>query len=435
MLDFYSDKRNLTTDQLRDREASLKAELLDIGKRADKKPESITPEDTLRLNDIDAWLKASGKIVGSRVDGGFKEIPSMSYSERKDKDIAFGRFAQAVYCSAAPAGNRIGELETGRVYSSILEQRSEGLDSQPSLGGFLIGETFSEELIGSLYSPDRLPGMVRKVTLTGNTNTFKQSGFDETSRANGSRWGGIQSYYEQEGGKKTKSKPKFRQIELGLIKLIGLCYAGDELVQDAARFGEYLREAFTDEINFKVTNSILNGTGSGQPLGIGNSGALVTCDKEVGQTADTIIWENILAMLKRYRPMTPGAGIFVVNQDCLGELLSMSIPIGTSGIPVYQPGNIPGGAGMLAGMRVLFSEASPTLGDAGDILLLDPRAYLLIDKAGIQSASSIHLRFDYDETTYRWVYRHNGQPLFASPITPYKGSDTVSPFFVIEARE
>ena len=435
MLDFYSDKRNLTTEQLRDREASLRAEVLDIGKRIEEKPESLTPEDSLRINDVDAWLKASGKIVGSRVDGGFKEIPSMSYSERKDRDIAFGRFAQAVFCASAPAGNRVGELETGRVYNSILEQRSEGLDSQPSLGGFLIGETFSEELIGSLYSPDRLPGMVRKVTLSGNTDTFKQSGFDETSRANGSRWGGIQSYYVAGGAEKTKSKPKFRQIEMSLIKLIGLCYAEDSLIQDAARLGEYLREAFTDEINFKLNASILSGNGSGQPLGVLNSGALVTVDKESGQVADSIIWDNILAMLKRYRPMIPGAGVWVTNQDCIGQLLSMSIPIGTAGIPVYQPSNIPGGAGMLAGMRVLYNEAAPTLGDVGDILLMDPRAYLLIDKAGIQSASSIHLRFQYDETTYRWVYRHNGQPLFASPITPYTGSDTVSPFVCVQARE
>ncbi len=265
-------------------------------------------------------------------------------------------------------------------------------------------------------------------------NKLSQPGVDETSRANGSRWGGIQSFYEGEGEEKTASKPKFRKIEMGLEKLIGLCYATDELLDDAARLGAFLREAFAQEINFKVSNSVLNGSGSGQPLGIVNSGALVTIDKESGQTSDTLIWDNILNMLARYRPMNPGQGIWVTNQDCLPQLLSMGLIIGGTGIPVYSPGSTPGGVNTLAGMRVLFSEAAPTIGDKMDLLLMDPAAYLLIDKGGVQMAQSLHVRFIYDEQVFRFVYRHNGQPLFAEPITPFKGSDTVSPFVCIEER-
>ncbi|MBA7635483.1 hypothetical protein ES703_43087 [subsurface metagenome] len=66
---------------------------------------------------------------------------------------------------------------------------------------------------------------------------------------------------------------------------------------------------------------------------------------------------------------------------------------------------------------------------------MDPSAYLLIDKGGVQAAVSIHVRFIYDESVFSFVYRCNGQPMFASAITPFKGTaDTVSPFVAIAER-
>ena len=44
------------------------------------------------------------------------------------------------------------------------------------------------------------------------------------------------------------------------------------------------------------------------------------------------------------------------------------------------------------------------------------------------------MRFIYDETCFRFVYRYNGQPIPYSPLTPYKGSATQSPFIVLAQR-
>ena len=49
--------------------------------------------------------------------------------------------------------------------------------------------------------------------------------------------------------------------------------------------------------------------------------------------------------------------------------------------------------------------------------------YILIDKGGVQSASSIHVRFVNDETVFRFVYRVDGLPIWQSPLTPFKGSE------------
>ena len=399
----------------------------------DKK--NLTSADTAKMNEL--CDLTDGILAQIRSQEAMGANPYITESGRATGDIhshgggpfrSFGEQMRAIVQAGTP-----GEKTDPRLF----EVRSTGLEQgTPSLGGFLLQTDFSSELIGSLYRPDRLPGLVRKAVLTGAANKFSQPGFDESSRVNGSRWGGIQAYYEAEGTEKTASKPKFRKIEMSLVKLIGLCYATDELIEDVTQLGGYLREAFRAEFDFKITNSILSGTGSGQPLGVLNGGCLVTISKESGQSASTIIWDNIKKMLARFKPMNPNRAVWVTNIDCLSELLSLYQPIGTAGIPVYQPASqAAGGYNQLVGFPVIYSEAAPTVGDKMDLLLMDPTAYLLIDKApGLQTAVSIHVRFIFDEQVFRFVYRHNGQPLFSSAITPFKGSDTVSPFVCIEAR-
>ena len=89
----------------------------------------------------------------------------------------------------------------------------------------------------------------------------------------------------------------------------------------------------------------------------------------------------------------------------------------------------------LFGRPVVPIEQCATLGDQGDIIFADLSNYILIDKGGIQSAMSIHVKFIYDESVFRFVYRVDGQPALASPITPYKGTaNTLSPFVTLAAR-
>ena len=82
------------------------------------------------------------------------------------------------------------------------------------------------------------------------------------------------------------------------------------------------------------------------------------------------------------------------------QLFSMSLAVGTGGVPVFMPAG--GAAGQpfstLFGRPIVASEYGATLGTVGDIMLIDPTQYTLIDKGGIQTATSIHVRFVYDES-------------------------------------
>jgi len=129
--------------------------------------------------------------------------------------------------------------------------------------------------------------------------------------------------------------------------------------------------------------------------------------------------------------------VWLINQEIEPQLDTLAVPVGTGGFPVYMP---PGGIadapyGRLKGRPVIAIEQCQALGDAGDIILADFSQYMIADKGGVQSASSMHVLFTTDEMTFRFIYRVDGQPLWNSALTPYKGtSNTLSPFVTLGAR-
>ena len=137
--------------------------------------------------------------------------------EEEKKFRTFGEQLQAVIM-ASSAGNRVDpRLVEVRAATGM----SGGI---PSDGGFLIQTDFAAELIKRTYETGAVLSRARRIPVGANANGLKLNAVAETSRVAGSRWGGILAYWLAEAGTKTASAPKFRQMELTLKKLIGLCY-------------------------------------------------------------------------------------------------------------------------------------------------------------------------------------------------------------------
>jgi len=109
----------------------------------------------------------------------------------------------------------------------------------------------------------------------------------------------VLAYWVNEAAALTGSKPKFRRVELELNKLIALCYATDELLEDGAALEAVIQESFGQEMTFKSRMRSSNGTGAGQPLGILNSGALITQAKASGDSGAVLTTADVLAMWNR----------------------------------------------------------------------------------------------------------------------------------------
>ena len=334
-----------------------------------------------------------------------------------------GEQLKAVYNAAQPNRPMVDER--------LMNSASGANESVPSDGGFLVQTDFASDLLKHTFETGILAPRCKRIPISTNANALKINALDDSSRVNGARWGGIQTYWENEADELISSKPKFRTMDLSLKKLTGLCYATDELLQDAAALQSVITQGFAEEFGFKIDDTILNGNGAGQPLGILNSTSLVTVAKETDQSAKITV-ENLIKIWSRCWGRSRANAVWYINQEI--EPLLYTLKIGD--VPVYLPA---GGLSekpyaTLFGRPIVPLEQCGALGAVGDIILGDMSQYLLIDKGGINTASSIHVRFLYDESVFRFIYRVDGQPIWNKPITPYKGSNTLSPFVTLAAR-
>jgi HK97 family phage major capsid protein len=117
----------------------------------------------------------------------------------------------------------------------------------------------------------------------------------------------------------------------------------------------------------------------------------------------------------------------------------MSLTVGTGGVPVFMPAN--GAAGRpfdtLFGLPLIWNRQCKTLGTVGDIVLCDWSQYLVglkAGQAGMQMATSIHIKFDYLQTAFRFSFRMDGQPWWKQALQPPESEKTLSPFITLATR-
>ena len=334
--------------------------------------------------------------------------------------------------SVAAAGMPGGEVD--RRLHDI--RAASGLGSNiPSDGGFMLQPEATNLLLSKTYSTGEI--LKRCFRLPISTSQIKIPFINETSRADGSRLGGVRAYWKSEAELMTKSKPKFGSMDLELEYLTALVYASDNLLEDSPALSALVDKKLPQELSFTLEDAIINGSGAGQPLGILNSAALVTVPKEGGQGAATIMPENIFNMWSRLWGPSRANSVWLINADIEPQLFSMTLPVGTGGTAVYMPSNGISGSpfATLMGRPVVPVEHCATLGSVGDIVLADFSEYLLVEHStGIKSESSIHVRFLYNETAFRFVMRADGQSGWASVLTPKNSTATQSPFVTLAAR-
>jgi HK97 family phage major capsid protein len=269
-------------------------------------------------------------------------------------------------------------------------------------------------------------------TISGDSIAYNV--IDETSRATGSRAGAVQGYWVDQGTAPTASQIKLARIELKLRKVAALGYMTDELVADASALGGELESAFVDELIFQTEDAIVEGTGAGQPLGYQNAPCLVTVAKETGQAAATIAVANLSKMWARLPARSKKSAVWLINVDTEPQLDLLTIPAGTGAVEPRFVTYAPDGTLNIKGRPVVRVEYCATLGTVGDIALVDLTRYRLIRKGGPETASSIHVRFTQGEQAFKATYRVDGQPVPRSAITPFKGTNTLSPFVVLATR-
>jgi HK97 family phage major capsid protein len=343
-------------------------------------------------------------------------------------DQGWGQFAIDV--KDAAYGEMSDQLKQYKAAGAGLQ---ENVDSE---GGFLVPTEQSNELFTMGEAQSQLLPRVRQLPMS--SNTLKLSYIADTDRSGGLLFGGVRMYWVAEEGTTTATKPKLGQVTLSLNKLFGLAYATSELIEDSPiSIGPWLSQEFAQAFGWQMDYEILNGGGTGRPEGILNSNALISITIETGQDTATIEAQNIIKMYARMPSYLRSGAIWVANDDCLPQLMTMVLTAGTGGVPVWLPANSLGNKphDMLMGKEIVYSEHCQTLGTAGDIYFWAPSQYLMGRKStGVRADTSIHLKFETDETAFRFIYRVDGKCPWPSPQTPRHSNDTQSPQLTIAVR-
>jgi HK97 family phage major capsid protein len=345
--------------------------------------------------------------------------------DRPFKNLGENLAAIAGFAKSGKVHPRIGALKAME-YKAALGSN----EAIPSQGEFLLEPTITSTLLQNIHDAGVFSQSVQKLPVGPNSNSGWIPGVDETSRATGSRWGGVRGYHAAEAASMTASQPKFRKINWELHKTYVLQYASDELLNDVGLMNAIIQKSSMEELDYLCNYDLLLGIGGDRPVGVMNSGALIS----VARAATTAIAHaDIVSMWARMLPRNKANAKWYISSDVHAQLDQLTFTSGSTGILSPYIGYRPDGVMTIYGKPVVETEFNPALGTAGDILLADMGEYLFWEKNAIEAASSIHVQFLTDQTAFRFVYRYDGQTALASAITPANGGATQSPFIALLA--
>ena len=105
---------------------------------------------------------------------------------------SFGEFLQAVYVAGTSP-----KVDSRLTYTAPPEYRAAtGMSETIAAdGGFLVQQDFAQELFRLIHETGKVASRVRRMPISASSNSIKINAVAETSRATGSRWGGVRGYW------------------------------------------------------------------------------------------------------------------------------------------------------------------------------------------------------------------------------------------------
>jgi HK97 family phage major capsid protein len=387
-----------------------------VGKRMTSLEESMKKQSD-EFNKLLQLMKDAPALKNS---GYFTDLGG----EADPDSVSFGDFLMAV--------QRKDTERLKSIYKSTWKKDDEKTDMSHltgSTGGFLIPPEFEATLLKLSIEMSPLTQMVTTLPVLSNRGavpvldqyTAPTAGQGDVAWA-----AGVTAGVGPENTALTETNPAFNLVEWNIHKVGGITQAPNELIEDSPMSIEIILSAlFATTINSRREFLILNGTGAGEALGILKSAAIIA----VTTTGDNaFVLADALKMLSQFKPYLSN-GIWVAHPGVIPDIGIIQVGSG-EGVWMKDPSTDTVFNKPLLGKQLIYSEHLPQDDNSGDVILIDPKAYLLFQKRGMRIDFSEHVAFKEDQGTWRFTDRMDGQPWVSGTVTlaDPQGSFTVSPF-------
>lgn len=330
---------------------------------------------------------------------------------------------------------KIGQRDTrglAKVYEAERTKAPLGQTSGPS-GGYLVPQPLLYDLMADVAEDALVRPRATIVPMSSSSVMLPLPDAATAPAAAGtaSLMGGIKMAWTGEGLTRPETEPTWRSVTLRAWDLTGYALQSNPLYQDGgAGLEGWLRQLFARSIAWYEDFAYFNGLGLGQPMGLIATPAAKVVTR---QTSANVTIQDIHDMSKALLPVSWGRAIWVVSPLVWKYLILLN----TTAFQINQP--IEEGPGrahfILNGQFGFVSEKLPALaaGATGDVILFDPRLYVIGDRGAVEIAMSEHEPTAYPKNQLVWrvTYRGDGQPQFSKTITLQDNTTTVSPYVVL----
>lgn len=385
-----------------------------------------------QIKSLEKLAKQSQENAEPVYDGILHNNSKSSGEGKGSEDKPFASIGEQLTAIYNFRKNHVEDKRLQQVNNAVLGS-NEGIGSD---GGFAIQTDFAGTILESAVQMSPLLNRLDRYTCSSAANSMRWVSADETDVSK-SVFGGVQMYWASEAAEVAASKPKFKEMKLDLEKMMGFLYCTDEMLQDASFMSGFAYTGFSLAADRLLTEAVISGDGSGKPLGIINSKALVTVAKENSQANFTFVGNNAVKMQASAMPRNRERLVWLMHPDVEEQLPLLAIKSGDESKFLWNP---EGGLGAFDTQRVLnkpvlFEDSCSALGTKGDIMLVDPFQYILLTKGAAKQEWSIHVEFLTDQNCFRMVYRCNGAPKVNSTMTIKNSTKPRSPFVTLADRK
>ncbi|NSW92312.1 MAG: phage major capsid protein [Firmicutes bacterium] len=352
-------------------------------------------------------------------DGGFKSLGEFVCAVRFGDPK--GRLQYLKQGQGEGGGLEVPDAFKAQITPKFRNEWSMGVGEE---GGFAVPAQFRPDML--MIQPE--PSIVRQRSTVLPAGEPPDAGITVPAFKQGADgvFGGVEVYWIGEGQLKPETDGKLEEVSLTPKEVAAHTVVTDKLLRNWEAASAFISTLLRGAMISAEDMAFLRGNGVAKPMGVFNAPGAV---QVVRANANQIGYIDTVNMLASLLPESQSRAVYIANQSTMPQLATMQDPAGhyifiqgdaTRGIPAT-----------LNGLPIIFTGKTPTLGNQGDLMLVDLTYYLIKDGSGPFIAASEHVLFRQNKTIVKIFWNVDGQGWVKEPLLLEDGQTQVSPYVVL----